>query len=290
MGEREVSMAFSVGSQRSGTTWLARLLGAHPEVAALTEIYLVGGWLKDLYRRWDGELASVEAAVEDLRAGRPLAARLTYLPTLLRTEDFDEFARALVDRVCAGALRAKPSARVVLDSTPTGEVALAERVTSGARYLHIVRDPRAVVASYVRVSGSWWPGAPSTVEDAAAWWAWGVDHAMDTAIEGRFHQTRYEDLLGDPPTALGAVLEFLGVSSEPETVDDMVAAAPTGRPGAWTFTTPTVHEDLRRGFWPEPDDFGTGRPQPWSETLSPADLETVRRVAGATAARVGYDI
>src|SRR5947208_10995760 len=43
---------FIVGAQRSGTTWLQRLLASHPAIAGGQESHLFSGYLAPLWQRW----------------------------------------------------------------------------------------------------------------------------------------------------------------------------------------------------------------------------------------------
>jgi len=108
----------------------------------------------------------------------------------------------------------------------------------GARFIHVVRDGRAVVASDLQVS--WWRGylgpehmhrpmAPEYREEweasgrsfavlAAAGWksamdAYGAARALTP--QGQWLDVRFEDVLADPQARFKEMLEFVGLEANP---------------------------------------------------------------------------
>ena len=111
--------AFLVGSQRSGTTILARCLDLHPEIAHFYEPYYL----------WDRLIDGRPDDVPD--------------PALF-TPAFERDIRANYDRFAR--LAGKP---VVLDKSPQHcyKVPFVHRVFPDARWIHLIRDGRAVTLS-----------------------------------------------------------------------------------------------------------------------------------------------
>ena len=76
-------------------------------------------------------------------------------------------------RSCRVAVSAKPDADLVLEKTPFNnfQVDVIRRLRPGARFVHLVRDPRDVVRSLVR-AGETWAGewSPRSVPAAARLW------------------------------------------------------------------------------------------------------------------------
>src|SRR5258707_1139069 len=49
------SPVFIVGAQRSGTSWVQRMLCAHPHIVGGQESHLFSGYLAPLWQRWNTE-------------------------------------------------------------------------------------------------------------------------------------------------------------------------------------------------------------------------------------------
>jgi hypothetical protein len=77
-----------------------------------------------------------------------------------------------------------------------------------AHFVHVVRDGRDVAASNL-VGGQEW--SYKTIPEAAAGWLGVVERPPTVAPAGRYLELRYEDLVGDPSTALHRVVDFLGL-------------------------------------------------------------------------------
>lgn len=210
----EKRLVFLIGPPRSGSTLLARMLGAHSAVRAPEEPHLITP-LAHL-----GYFESVDAAPYDpvitRQAARALVAELpggeeAYLSAL----------RAYSDAIYRGLLTAGSGrATLLLDKTPAYALSLdfLARLYPGARYIVLTRHPLAVWSSYV---DSFFDG-----DDRVA-------HAHNPLLEryvpaiGRFlreapvalHRVRYEELVRDPEGHARAMADFLGVEFEPGMVD-----------------------------------------------------------------------
>ena len=144
-----------------------------------------------------------------------------------------------------------------------------------AYFVHVLRDPRAVVASLMKVD--FWP-------DMALWWhedktprqlvaagaaeaELAATHAGVRSVErlladkdaldpARYLELRYEDFVADPEGALGTIFAFAGLAR-----------------------CVRVPAQLVRN-----------QNDKYRSRLSPEELETVGRIAGPLAERVGYDL
>lgn len=210
----ERRLVFLIGPPRSGSTLLARMLGAHSAIVAPEEPHLITP-LAHL-----GYFASVDAAPYDpvitRQAARALVANLpggeqAYLAAL----------RAYSDAIYRGLLSAGPaSARLLLDKTPAYALSLdfLARLYPHARYVVLTRHPLAIWSSYV---DSFFDG-----DDRVA-------HAHNPLLEryvpaiARFlreapvaiHRVRYEALVREPEPHVQALAAFLGIEHEPAMVD-----------------------------------------------------------------------
>ena len=275
------NLVFLVGSPRSGTTWLSRLLGAHPELAATQELELINRYCHPWHQAWQKQLPADEARWE--------RHRHKGLPAVLTQQEFDLAASAFARSVYDKLLRLKASARIVVDKNPeySLHVDLIRRMFPEAGVLHIVRDGRDVAASMVAASRGWgrdW--APGQVGDAARTWRTNVEGAALAAGSGRYLQIRYEDLLGaNGATCLEQCFRFAGVSASTQDCEQILhrfslAAADAGAaPESLIWSGEVVR---RLGAPPrEPSGFsGTGATEGWRQTWSVEDRLRFHAAAG----------
>ncbi|MEJ2889483.1 sulfotransferase family protein [Actinomycetospora aeridis] len=271
-----------LGAPRSGTTWLQRLLAVSPHVASPQESNLFGGYLAPQQRAWRADVERLEHAVATAGDER----RVIGLPTLLEERDLLDAQRLLVERFLARALATKPSAELVVEKTPAHSlcVDVVDRVCPAARFVHIVRDPRDVMASLRDAAAGWGRGwAPADPVAAARLWRRHVEGARQAAALGpdRYHQLRYEDLRADPVGTLAHVRTFLGLPDDPRALVDAEAGA---APAATFAFEPRLHRRMEALGVGEPDGFrGGGR--------APLDRRWRRAaeiVLGPTARELGY--
>ncbi len=97
------------------------------------------------------------------------------------------------------------------DKTPVYmvELPLLSTLFPAARFVHIIRDPRDCCLSSEKTWGD------SPMRTAQRW----ADRTRTCRAAGRrlgpgrYHELRYEDLVGDAPGVLGRVFDFLGLST-----------------------------------------------------------------------------
>jgi hypothetical protein len=278
---RRVQVFFVCGAPKSGTTWLQRLLDAHPEVCCSGEGHFIDRFavpMAEVVRRYNAHMTVVG---EQVYEGRP-----HYAP--LDQGGFDEIVRAFILQRLAA--RADEGVRCVGDKTPRYAIDLAslDRLFPQARFINIVRDPRDVVVSQRfhdwRANGAeaLVPGGPrrrDLLAVSASDWVRAVKpvEAFAAAHPGRVHTLRYEDLLAGAAREARALFTFLGVAADAEVAARVAAetafAARTGRaPG---------QEDprafLRRGIAGD-----------WMEKLEPDEVDAVEAECAELMARYGY--
>lgn len=273
---------FVCGAPKSGTTWLQRLLDAHPEVCCSGEGHFIDRFatpLAEVVRQYNGHMNVVG---EQVYEGRPV-----YPP--LDQAAFDEVVRAFIlQRLLAR--RDGPRVRCVGDKTPRYVLDLASlhRLFPAARFINIVRDPRDVAVSHRyhawRSGGSdaLTPGGALRREllgISAGDWVRAVEpvEAFAAAHPGRVLTVRYEDLLARTAQEAQALFAFLGVAADPGVAARAAAetdfAAQSGRqPG---LEDPRAF--LRRGVAGD-----------WIEKLEPDEIEAVEAVCGALMDHYGY--
>jgi hypothetical protein len=278
-----------LGAPRSGTTWLQRLLASSPKVASPQETHLFDIYLRVQWRRWAKQEADLVRALDGIGDGGQPEDRVIGLPTILDKEDLLDSQRVLVERVVSRALATKPGASIVIEKTPSNSlcVDMIDRLCPTARFLHIIRDPRDVMASLRDISASWAGGwAPRSAVGAAKLWLCHVEGARRAAILGpeRYLEIRYEDLRRDTAAVLTTIVDYLGL---PDDAASLVAAQIEGD-GASFSEVFAFRSDIsaRLSVAPgrEPAGFrGNGR-----RPLSPIALQAADTILGATARDAGY--
>lgn len=234
----EVRPTFLFGMERSGTTLLSMMVGAHPEMAvplATTGMWIDFGQRLEAYghlktgddlgrlvddvlshervRLWDAELER-KKVLEDLPLG-----------------DYG----AVIGRVHGAYARAKGKPYWAnIDIATLDHMELVNDWLPTARFVQIVRDGRDVALSHQTM-----PYGSGNIADCAHAWVArvGVNAKMGRILgPERYLALRFEDLVGDSEPTLKRLCRFLGLAYDPamlryaEMVDEKI---PTDRRWLW---------------------------------------------------------
>jgi hypothetical protein len=209
---------FIIGCARSGTSVLKRLLGAHRQI--------------DAYPSEANELWHPTSY--PWTSGARRAPPLWQAPAAFTADSLTHWPPGHAERIRRSfgwhqCLRARP---VFLGKSSMINFMLAdvERLFPDARFIHIVRDGRAVALSYAEKEGRKMEAAADLYRGAGLWYEpdalimhmgrlWQdtlaeIEQAsagLDWRENGRYHVCRYEDLCREPATVLRRLLEFIGV-------------------------------------------------------------------------------
>lgn len=288
MALSEIPVVYIVGSPRSGTTWLQRMLGGHPAIASPQETELLNGYIAPLLAEWSRQLPTSGSNWQRMRHKG--------LPAVLTETDFEADLARLVESVYRSILEQKPGATILLEKTLNYSLYLdvVTRLVPHARFIHILRDGRDVTASLVRASsgwGDWW--APRQTFDAATVWRQYVEAAR-CAVDapGGYLELRYEDLLSERgPQLLRHALNFCGALTDEtlaSSLYEMQASGESSSPSGGIVWGGEVAARLGREP-DEPDGFrGPGIAGNWRSALSPLDQRTVDYVVGDLLVALGY--
>lgn len=276
-GGAEPRPIFLVGAPRSGTTLLSVLLHAHPNLAMPPETRFLQAVYYD------------RASLGDLRDPanrRRLAERVTAPPTKFKDLKLDRSAviEAIVDgppTLGSAFGRVWKEFATARGATRWGEkrpgywrdMDVVLRLFPTAQVIHLVRDPRAVVASLAKVP--WWDTSLAYSTSV-----WGQADAQLRHLGARlppdsYHRLRYEDLVRDPRTSLERLCAYLEEEFA-ESMLDHVSAAHDIVPGRKTW------HDRTRG----PVD--AGRVDAWRAVLAPADVALIETVLRRRMRRYDY--
>jgi hypothetical protein len=222
----EIQMAppfWVIGAPRSGTTFLARVLDHHPEIFLTNETRVMLLFSRMLNRWVEARrlLATSKAEViESLWRQTPGVIEQIYrdlgaVPGQRWGDKYPQYADGDQD----------PEALATID-----------RLFPTSQYIHIIRDPRAVVSSIV--AKEW-----LEFEDAIQAWRTFVTHARSFGSEvgrERYCEVRFESLVENGHTTAQEIYAFLGLSMSPQ-VDEFLKAeadlrtpvsAPMSKPGS----------------------------------------------------------
>ena len=283
-----MSVVYIVGAPRSGTTWLQRMLGSHPAIASPQETDLISAYVAPLHAAWAQQLPR---SAEDWNVRRHRG-----LPAVFTRDEFDASIRRFVESAYATVLACKPGARVLLEKNPihSFHIETILGVARHARFVHLLRDGRDVVASLTRAAAGWggsW--APSHVADATEVWLRHVQSARGAlSAPGGYMEVRYEDLRSAAgPDHLRRVLAFCGVDATAELAGALFEQHLIGSAGeasggiVWGGEVAARSSSEPR----EPDGFvGAGVVGGWRQSMSAHDRRVFNRVGGTLLIELGY--
>ena len=264
-------VVFLVGMPRSGTKLLRDLLNRHPEIAifpneshffpAMHERAAKHG---DLRKR--ESFSKLYADLEDTRFFRRLGAQGIRIDPdewfrRLRGGDARHVLAAMFE--CYGELT---GSRIVGDKTPeyVTQVPAMSQLVPGAKFVHIIRDPRDYAVSMRKAWGKSLPRA------AQRWKAWIRKFRADAGrCAVAFIEVQYEELVTEPRRTLERLCTFLGV---PFHEDMLTLARPAENLGDAQGETTIVA-----------DNFGK-----WRRQLTEAEVRRIEAIAGSLMAELGY--
>jgi len=273
MGKADVLTApiFIVGSGRSGTTLLRSLLSDHPDVAMLPRESHFFNAFAGRYLGVDlGSPAAFETCWKDF-VEREQFARLGVDPTVLRTE-IDQLEHVDLEGIFTSLL--------LVHARSQGKARAGEKTPSHFRYirtmldwypdaqiLFLLRDPRGVLASYLKVDQRWAKLDADTILSA---WRDSVYEIRRWNDSPSVRVVRYEHLVTEPEIALHEILDWLLLSYPSDFLD---------REARGGHKTGAYHQD---------GEVRAGSIERWQQVLTPAQVQHTEIVLGAEMRRFGY--
>jgi hypothetical protein len=236
------------GFPRSGTTLLERLLSRHPGCIGTDESGILATQFRDPIVFGAASVAEVIGELEDYTPDDLAAGRSEYL------------------RCTTDVLGAPPGDRWLIEKDPllTADLALPLRLFPQARLLMPLRDPRDVVISYFFTIVPLAPNsaAAASLEESCQGLAETLRHWLwlrERIDAGRWMESRYEDLLADPPGQAEALAGFLGLPPDAAMLSggdhervERPAGTPSYRDAAGPLHRRSVQRWKRYARWLEP--------------------------------------
>lgn len=248
---------FVCGAPKSGTTWLQRVLDAHPQIQCSGEGHFIDRFSAPLARVLRGYAEHMTLVADRVYEGG------AYYPPLVQA-DLDRIVRTfIIERLMTR--NPGPEIGWIGDKTPryTARLAALLRLFPDARFLNIIRDPRDVAIARMhqaRRAGEGKRVAEGTAEriqfirDGGTDWA-GCVAPVDAFVAerpGLVHTIRYEDMIADPAGEAGKAFAFLGARHDDALVAGVAAAtsfeAMTGRKAGEEHPTSFMRKGIA-GDW-----------------------------------------
>jgi hypothetical protein len=199
---RGKKLVFLVGAPRSGTTWLQLLLSRSPSVVTTQETHLFNLFMRSMMVQWNYD--------------RSTGAKIG-LTNLLNEDEFRAILRSVSGFVFAKIAQGKPSATVILEKTPDHVNWWRQilDVWPDAHFIHLIRDPRSVVASLRVASKSWARQVfPPRISPNCERWISDVSNGRQIRLAtDNYQEVTFEELISDGPEVLMRLLARLGVPS-----------------------------------------------------------------------------
>lgn len=236
-----IRVLYIAGSGRSGSTFLANLLGSVPGAFAAGELrYLFQrGMIEDrlcgcgatfsdcpLWRTVVDRAGFDPAIAEEMAQAVRAGSRARDLPALVlahRRRPVEPAIEGTVEerlRHLYLAIAEVSGARCIVDSSklPTYGYQLQGVEGLDVRFVHLVRDPRAAAFSWTRAKPvADRPGGPhmqqrSPLASSVLWSVWNAAAlAFWADVPDRYLRVRYEDLVGSPRSTFERVADFAGL-------------------------------------------------------------------------------
>jgi hypothetical protein len=265
---------FIGGCDRSGTTMLGSVIGAHGRCLCVPEAQFIVSALRKLglynkpviepgqvlefikrherFRHWELDLEVASDKFRDCTAFGDLVKRIIRL---------------------YGVRASKPDPVIWVDHTPSNVkfVTTLLELYPEAKFIHLVRDGRAVAASVMPLD---W--GPNIITKAAHWWLERVSFGMaaESCYSGKVLRVGYEDLVSDTAGTMKRVCSFLGIDydSQMEKADGFIVPPYIARQHSLVGKPPDK-----------------SRLDAWKRQLTPRQVEIFEYYSGDMLSYLGYE-
>ena len=269
---------FAFGYNKSGTTYLQQLLDAHPNVNCPPEHHLneAARYLQEFAKQY----RTLIQATDERTARQGLRYNEEHV--------FRHAMHGLVSAFITDGAAPETTCFGLSDNLLWENLPFFAQIFPNARFIGIVRDPRAIALSLYhhrlrtepefRESGG--SLLQTTREHSQTWtscMAKCEEFAATPELAGRFHLVRYEDLVAPPPnnvSTLSHVFSFLGLDTDVGLVQKFLADNDFAARKAVATSAP--------GF------LDSGPTETWRGELDADTITTIETIAGRFLAAHGY--
>lgn len=260
---------FIVGCGRSGTTLLKSIISSHPNLHVMPETFYFRSIHPQLMRYsaepwraadfwWLADMGITPETLEPLVKSRLKSGSPVSNAVLEAIFDFHA---------------ANERDLVVGEKTPdhVNHIGDIKTCFPNARVIQVVRDPRAVAASFLKVKVG-----PGSIAEVVAEWARSIEILGRWENKDGYLAIRYEDLVSNPEVILREVCVFLGV--------------------VWTPSILNFHDRDDAGFSPEQSHHANTRKplfndsvNSWQRELSKSNVNLIEWALREAMERHGYN-
>jgi hypothetical protein len=202
--------------------------------------------------------------------------------------DSSQFERKIIKPFVLAVLEryahAAAEGQLVCEKTPSNirYHALIHRLFPQARMIEVVRDPRAVVASWLAAGKEdWGRWAKMSEVEIARRWVQAVEAGCSArkVFGEKFYTIQYEHLHAEPLKVIGDLANWLGIGLSGEQLFAVAEATDFSRAQEALFQT---NGETRVNF------FRQGLTDAWERELSPEQVASVNTICAENMARFGY--
>jgi len=268
---------FIVGSGRSGTTWLQRLLLEHPEIT--------GGQESEFFLHFSSCLRGVQ---RDDEISRKLGLSVYWAES-----DLNKVIMNIWQKTFISMLNQKPGAKILSEKTPSHahHMDVIAKFLPNSKFIHIIRDSRSVVSSMLAAEKGWGKSwAPGTAKKCAWLWRSSVVAAKKSGNnmpDERYLEVRYEDLLNNTNNELSRIYSYLGVNFNSELLAKIVDKQSMHKQ---KLSGGTGFKDYKGNDLKEPNGFfRKGKVDSWKSELNIFQKLIVWRYTWNILRKFGYD-
>ena len=281
-------LIFLTGAARSGTTYLQKLLASHPQVKTGPESHLFSLYIDPLLKAWQYQ---VDAAIKDTRSGLGM-------PSYMDEEQYFASLDIFLSQLLQPMLEQLQENERFLEKSPShvNSLPAIHKLLPQAKIIHIIRDPRDVVASVLAASRSWGKNwAVDSAKIAAYTWCKqmnNVEAFAKTLDPSIFFEIRYEDLTADPMKSLQEIGEFLELTWSTAELEEAIASnslQASRKTGGTAIPVGGLIAESRGKVLQEPTGFvRKGKPGSWKTDLTVFEKLIVWVMAKSTMEKFGY--
>ncbi len=278
------NLVFIVGCPRSGTTWLQRLLASHPRVKTGQESDIFDEYIGPQIRHWKRDLIPETHG----RSGIGLGCYFT-------EDQFMEILRDYLLKLLQPMIGNLKQGDFFVEKTPSHALYIPEivQLLPECRIIHLIRDPRDVVASLLAASKSWGSSwAPKSASGACSMWIQHVRAVRDAAKvlpKERMHEVRYENMKLQPVQNIKNVSDFIGLKWDEKDLMDAIQSNDSIKGRMTSINIGGEVAKMAGTTLKEPEGFvRKAKVASWKEDLSWIEKFVTWRIARKDMAESGY--